>query len=162
VNLQLTFEDTVPWNPTRARALDIKVRSSGEKKGRRQLEQRDLRNDNMTQKTTTQQRIIRHRRVRGKVTGTSECPRICVFRSQKHLYAQLVDDTVGKVIASVSDLKLKRTSTRVELAKSMGELLAKAAKDKGIVKVVFDRGGYKYHGSVKALAEGAREGGLQF
>ena len=69
---------------------------------------------------------------------------------------------MGKVVAAVSDLKLKKTSTRVELANSMGKLLAKVAKDKGVAKVVCDRGGYKYHGSVKALAEGAREGGLQF
>ena len=116
----------------------------------------------MTQKTAKEQRIIRHRRIRSKVTGTALRPRLVVSRSQKHLYAQLVDDTVGKVLAAVSDLKLKRKSSRTEHAASMGKLLAKAAKDRGVLKVVFDRGGYKYHGSIKAFAEGAREGGLQF
>lgn len=116
----------------------------------------------MAKKNTKKQRIIRHRRIRGKVTGTAERPRLFVFRSQKHLYAQLVDDTAGKVLASISDLKLKRKSSRTEFANTIGKLLAKTAKEKGILKVVFDRGGYTYHGSIKALAEGAREGGLIF
>ena len=116
----------------------------------------------MTQKTAKEQRIIRHKRIRARVTGTPECPRLSVFRSQKHLYAQLVDDTQGKVVVAISDLKLKRTSTRIELANKIGKLLAKAANEKGVLKVVFDRGGYKYHGNIKALAEGAREGGLKF
>ncbi|MCH7552081.1 50S ribosomal protein L18 [Patescibacteria group bacterium] len=116
----------------------------------------------MAKKSSREQRIIRHKRIRARVKGTMECPRLSVFRSQKHLYAQLVDDIEGKVIIAISDLKLKKTSSRVEGAATMGKLLAKNAKDKGVLKVVFDRGGYKYHGSVKAVAEGAREGGLQF
>ena len=104
----------------------------------------------------------RHRRIRATIQGSKECPRLSIFRSNQHLYAQLVDDTAGKVIAAISDLKLKRTSTRTERANSMGKLLAKDAKNKGVLKIVFDRGGYKYHGSIKALAEGAREGGLIF
>ena len=116
----------------------------------------------MTKKSPREQRITRHKRIRARVKGTAKCPRLSVFRSQKHLYAQLVDDMEGKVITAISDLKVKKTLTRVENATSMGKLLAKAAKDKGVSTIVFDRGGYKYHGSVKALAEGAREGGLVF
>jgi large subunit ribosomal protein L18 len=116
----------------------------------------------MTKKNAKEQRKTRHRRIRSKVKGTAKRPRLSVFRSQKHLYAKLVDDTTGKVVASISDLKLKRKSSRIESAASMGKLLALSAKEKGILKVVFDRGGYKYHGSIKALAEGAREGGLVF
>lgn len=108
------------------------------------------------------QRKSRHSRIRARVHGTSDCPRLFVFRSNQHLYAKLVDDAARKAIVSVSDLKLKGTSSRAENAASMGKLLAKSAKEKGILKVVFDRSGYKYHGSIKALAEGAREGGLQF
>ena len=116
----------------------------------------------MAQKNSREQRIIRNKRIRARVKGTAKCPRLCVFRSHKHLYAQLVDDTEGKIIIAISDLKLKKTSSSVKSASSMGKLLAKTAMDKGVVKVVFDRGGYKYHGSIKALAEGAREGGLVF
>lgn len=87
--------------------------------------------------------------------GTKERPRLCVFRSNKHFYAQMVDDERGKTILSVNDFKVKT-------AKALGETLAKKAKELKIDKVVFDRGGYQYHGLVKAFAEGAREGGLKF
>lgn len=118
-------------------------------------------------KRTEQQRQRRHRRVRVQVHGTAERPRLNVFRSLRHIYAQLVDDTVGYTLASAGTLdaelrqglgELKRT----EQAKLVGQLLAKRALEKGVKQVVFDRGGYKYHGRVKALAEGARSAGLQF
>lgn len=118
-------------------------------------------------KRTEQQRQRRHRRVRVQVHGTAERPRLNVFRSLRHIYAQLVDDTVGHTLASAGTLdaelrqglgELKRT----EQAKLVGQLLAKRALEKGVKQVVFDRGGYKYHGRVKALAEGARSAGLQF
>ena len=83
-----------------------------------------------------------------------------MFRSNQHLYAQLLDDEIGKVLAAVSDLKTKKKMSKTELAKQIGKEIAKKAKDQGVLKVVFDRGGYKYHGSVKALAEAAREEGL--
>ncbi len=96
----------------------------------------------------------RHRRVRAKIKGTAKVPRLCVFRSNKHLYAQLIDDEKGKTLVSVSDLEAKDS-------KKIGLLIAEKALAKKINKVVFDRGGYKYHGRVKSLAEGAREGGLK-
>jgi len=104
-------------------------------------------------------RCRRHRRVRAKIFGKKEKPRLCVFRSQKHIYAQLIDDEKGKTIVSTSDLEMKKIKDK---AKEVGKLIAKKAKDLKIEKVVFDRGGYKYHGRVKALAEGARAGGLKF
>ncbi|PLV60214.1 50S ribosomal protein L18 [Thermotoga sp. KOL6] len=112
-------------------------------------------------------RLRRHRRVRKKVFGTPERPRLCVFRSNKHIYAQIIDDTVGHTLVSASTLdpelreKLQKT-WNVEAAKEVGLLIGKRALEKGIKKVVFDRGGYKYHGRVKALADGAREAGLEF
>jgi large subunit ribosomal protein L18 len=118
-------------------------------------------------KHTEQQRQRRHRRVRVLVQGTAERPRLNVFRSLRHIYAQLVDDTVGHTLVSACTLeeglrgdlgKLKKT----EQAKVVGQALAKRALEKGVKQVVFDRGGYKYHGRVKALAEGARSAGLQF
>lgn len=110
-----------------------------------------------------EKRIRRHKRIRAKIFGTAEKPRLSVFRSSKHLYAQLVDDNKGKIIASVSDLKSgKSKKTKTDKAKEVGKLIAKEAMEKKIEKAVFDRGGYKYHGRVKALAEGAREGGLKF
>jgi large subunit ribosomal protein L18 len=113
--------------------------------------------------TKQQQRLRRRRRVRAKVSGTAERPRLSVFRSNRGVFAQLVDDRSGRTLASVSwiegDLrKLKPT----EQAKQAGELLAKRAKEAGIDACVFDRGGYRYHGRVRALAEGAREAGLKF
>ena len=109
----------------------------------------------------------KHRRLRFRLTGTSERPRLNVFRSNSQIYAQIIDDTVGKTIASASSLekdiqsKLKDLSKK-EVAKFVGKLIAKRAIDKGVKKVVFDRGGYIYHGRVAALAEGAREDGLEF
>jgi len=107
----------------------------------------------------------RHRRIRKKIKGTAERPRLSVFRSLRHIYAQLVDDEQGRTILGVSSLSpevrdLKGTKT--EIAKAVGLLLGKKALEKGVRMVVFDRGGYKYHGRVKALADGAREAGLVF
>ena len=107
----------------------------------------------------------RHRRIRKRVQGTSERPRLCVFRSHKHIYAQIIDDTQGRTLVSCSDLELqikKAGPGKVGKAFEVGKLLAQKALEKGIKRVVFDRAGYKYHGRVKALAEGAREGGLEF
>lgn len=108
----------------------------------------------------------RHLRVRNKVSGTAEAPRLCVYRSLNHIYAQIIDDTVGNtlVTASTLDKELKGQltgKTKKEEAKAVGELLAKKALAKGIEKVVFDRGGYLYTGRVASLADGAREGGLK-
>ncbi|EIJ80002.1 50S ribosomal protein L18 [Bacillus methanolicus PB1] len=107
----------------------------------------------------------RHARVRAKLSGTEVCPRLNVFRSNKHIYAQLIDDVNGVTIASAStldkDLNLESTAN-IEAAQKVGELVAKRAVEKGIKTVVFDRGGYLYHGRVKALAEAARENGLEF
>lgn len=112
-------------------------------------------------------RKTRHNRVRKKVTGTPERPRLNVFRSVKHIYAQVVDDYSGKTLtaASSTDKELKgkvATGGNIESAKTVGHLIAGRAKDKGIKQVVFDRGGYLFHGRVKALADAAREGGLEF
>ncbi len=112
-----------------------------------------------------QQRYRRHKRVRAKIFGTTKVPRLCVFRSNKHIYCQLIDDEKGKTIFGSSDIEVKRKKTSVSktaLAYEVGKLAAKKALNKKIKKVVFDRGGYKYHGRVKAVAEGAREGGLKF
>jgi large subunit ribosomal protein L18 len=107
------------------------------------------------------QRHLRHQRVRKKVIGTAERPRLVVFRSDKHIYAQLVDDDTGRTIATISSQKVA-SGKKTEKASEVGKQVAVAAKDKGITRVVFDRGGYKYHGRVKAVADGAREGGLEF
>ena len=112
-------------------------------------------------------RRLRHLRVRRKVSGTPERPRLCVFRSLKHIYAQVIDDTRGHTLVSASDLDPEvraqaEGKTKTEKARLVGQVLAQRALSAGITRVVFDRGGYKYHGRVKALAEGAREGGLQF
>jgi large subunit ribosomal protein L18 len=108
----------------------------------------------------------RHLRVRKKVFGTPERPRLNVFRSSRHIYAQLIDDTKGVTLASAStldkELRDKVNGGTVEAAHQVGLLIAKRAVEKGYKKVVFDRGGYLYHGRVKALADGAREGGLDF
>jgi len=112
-------------------------------------------------------RVIRHKRVRARVDGTTERPRLSVFRSNKHIYAQLIDDARGATIASASTMSksLKSTDAKVkvmEAAFAVGEKIASQAKEKGISAVRFDRGGYKFHGQVKALADGARKGGLTF
>ncbi len=102
-------------------------------------------------------------RIRKKITGSSERPRLSVFRSQKHLYAQLIDDVSGKTLESCSSLKIKgNVKSQIELARKVGETIGKKALDKKIKKVVFDRGGFIYHGRVKALADGARQVGLEF
>lgn len=112
-------------------------------------------------------RRARHARVRKRITGVAERPRLNVYRSLNNIYAQLVDDTEGKTIVAASTLDKELRGTiksggNVEAAKAVGELIAKRALDKGIKSIVFDRGGYKYHGRVKALADAAREGGLEF
>ncbi len=114
--------------------------------------------------TTREARERRHRRVRARIFGTAERPRLVVFRSNRGIEAQLVDDVEGRTLASASWLGLKKSfkGTKSEQAAEVGKLLAANAKKAGIETVVFDRGGYLFHGRVKALAEGAREGGLKF
>ena len=109
-------------------------------------------------------RLNRHRRVRGKISGTAECPRLNVFRSTNNIYAQIIDDVTGTTLCAASsmDKDFEGFGGNKEAAKKVGLALAKKAVDKGITEVVFDRGGYIYHGRVKELAEGAREGGLKF
>ncbi|MCS7200264.1 MAG: 50S ribosomal protein L18 [Caldimicrobium sp.] len=121
-----------------------------------------------------QKRLRRHKRVRKKIFGFPERPRLSVFRSKKQIYAQIIDDTKGHTLVACSSLtpevreKIKELrekgliKNKVDVARIVGMTLAEKAKEKGITKVVFDRGGYKYHGRVKALAEGAREKGLEF
>ena len=109
-------------------------------------------------------RLKRHIRVRGKVSGTPECPRLNVFRANANIYAQVIDDVNGVTLVSANTLEkeFEGATGNCEAAKKVGTVLAERAKAKGINEVVFDRGGYVYHGRVAALAEGAREGGLQF
>jgi large subunit ribosomal protein L18 len=107
-------------------------------------------------------RTRRHRRVRKKVLGTADRPRLAVYRSSRQIYAQLIDDFAGATLASASTLGGDPDGEPIERAKRTGEELAKKAADAGIKRCVFDRGGFKYHGRVQALAEGAREGGLEF
>ena len=112
-------------------------------------------------KNKTRQR--RHMRVRNKISGTAECPRLNVYRSNKNIYAQVIDDVAGVTLVSASTLDSEVSgNNKTEQAASVGEVVAKRAQDKGIKQVVFDRGGYLYHGRVQALAEAARENGLQF
>lgn len=100
--------------------------------------------------------------IRRKISGTTETPRISVFRSNKGIYAQIIDDTVGKTLVAASSNEIGKKYVNVEVSKEVGKILADKAKSSGVERVVFDRGGYPYHGNVKALAEGAREGGLKF
>jgi len=139
----------------------------------------------MKRELKQEKRQRRHKRIRAKVSGNARQPRLCVFRSVKHIYARLIDDEEGRTILSSSDLELKKPKIKNQelkiqienkeierskkiligktaLAYEVGKLIAEKARQKKIEKVVFDRGGYKYHGRVKALAEGAREGGLKF
>jgi len=115
----------------------------------------------------TAARVRRHHRVRGKVSGTSAKPRLCVFRSLKHVYCQVIDDAERRTLAAASTLSpevkgvLAKTSN-VGAAEAVGELIGRKAAEAGVKKVVFDRGGFKYHGRVKALAEAARKAGLEF
>lgn len=108
-------------------------------------------------------REMRHKKVRSKISGTAQKPRLSVFRSNQHIYAQLIDDEGQKTLVAVSDLgiKSKKSSGKV-MAKEIGKKLAQNAKEKGLKKIVFDRGGYKFHGRIMELARGAREGGLEF
>jgi large subunit ribosomal protein L18 len=113
---------------------------------------------------TKAQRLKRHKRVRAKVSGTPETPRLNVFRSEKHIYAQIIDDVNGVTLCSASSVEkdFEGLGSNKEAARKVGKTVAERAKAKGIESVVFDRGGYVYHGRVQELAEGAREGGLQF
>ena len=113
---------------------------------------------------TRGQRIKRHNRVRGKISGTAERPRLCVFRSESNIYAQIIDDVAGNTLVSASSVEkgFEGNGGNCDAAKKIGAAIAERALKKGIEDVVFDRGGYIYHGRVKALAEGAREGGLKF
>ena len=117
----------------------------------------------MSVKTKPQARLRRRRRVRAKVRGTAERPRLSVFRSNRGIQAQLIDDVKGHTVAAVNWVEADLKSlARMEQAKKAGELLAERAKAAGVEECVFDRGGYQFHGKVKALADGAREGGLKF
>lgn len=111
-------------------------------------------------------RTKRHKRVRAQISGTAERPRLCVFRSANHIYAQVIDDVAGKTLVAAAsnekDFGGAEAKTKTEEAKAIGQLVGKRALEKGIDNVVFDRGGYLYHGRVQALAEGARESGLKF
>ena len=113
---------------------------------------------------TKAQRLHRHKRVRGKVSGTPERPRLNVFRSNANIYAQIIDDVNGVTLVSANTLEkeFEGATGNCEAAKKVGAILAERAKEKGIEEVVFDRGGYVYHGRVAAPADGAREGGLKF
>ena len=119
--------------------------------------------------TATQRNVIRkrvHARVRAKVAGTAERPRLNVFRSLNHIYAQVIDDASATTLASASTItkkgEHKKAGGNITAAAEVGKLIAERAKDKGVIKVVFDRGGYLYHGRIKALADAAREAGLEF
>jgi len=112
--------------------------------------------------TKTDRRTKIKMRVRGKITGTSERPRLTVFRSNKQIYAQVIDDLTGNTLAAASSLKLTDKAPKKEIAAKVGEMVAKAAQEAGITSVVFDRNGYLYHGRIKELADAARKGGLKF
>ena len=117
----------------------------------------------MLEKQQKKQR--RHKRIRAKIVGTNNCPRLSVFRSNRHIYVQLINDQKGRTLISLSDLKIKTAKGRgnkTEVAAEIGKQVAKMALKKKIKKIVFDRAGYKYHGRVKAVAEGARQAGLIF
>ncbi len=121
----------------------------------------------ISKKDKNQDRVIRHARVRKKVSGTAERPRLCVYRSTNHIYAQVIDDVKGNTLCSASTLTKEvaakiAKATKTEASKLVGEAVAKKALELGIKQVVFDRGGYLYTGRVQALADGAREAGLEF
>jgi len=114
-------------------------------------------------KSITKERLTRrHRRVRAKIMGTAERPRLSVSRSSKHILVQLIDDERGVTLASASDLSIKKKAAKAEKAEMVGKEIAKLAKEQRVASVVFDRGGFRYHGRVKALADAARNGGLKF
>ncbi len=112
--------------------------------------------------TKTERRNKIKTRVRGKVFGTTERPRLTVFRSNKQIYAQVIDDLTGKTLAAASSLKITDKAPKKEIAAKVGELIAKSAQEAGVTSVVFDRNGYLYHGRIKELADAARKGGLKF
>jgi large subunit ribosomal protein L18 len=114
------------------------------------------------QKEKRQHRMIRHRRVRSRIIGTTERPRLSVFRSHQWMFAQVIDDSRARTLVSAYEKSEKLSGKPAERARRLGAILAERCKEKGITAVVFDRGGYAYHGRVAAFAEGAREGGLQF
>jgi large subunit ribosomal protein L18 len=107
-------------------------------------------------------RIRRKGRVRAKVAGTAACPRLSVFRSNRGIYAQIINDEIGQTLVGVSSKEIKLKGKKIEISLELGKLIAQKSLAKSISRVVFDRNGYKYHGRVKALAEGARQGGLKF
>lgn len=112
-------------------------------------------------RTAKEQRKLRHRRVRAVVSGTAERPRLNVFRSNTHIYVQLIDDTEGKTLASASSKEIKSKGKKTDMATAVGKLAAEKALKAGIKEAVFDRGGYQFHGRIKNLADGAREAGLK-
>lgn len=118
----------------------------------------------MNKKNKKAQKERRHRKVRAKIQGTDERPRLCVFRSNKHIYAQIIDDKKGRTLVSASDLEVKdsKKDKKTDLAQKVGQLIAQKAKEKKIKTVLFDRGGFRYHGQIKTLADEARKQGLQF
>ena len=121
----------------------------------------------VSKKSRSEVRVKKHRRIRNRLSGTTECPRLAVFRSNNHMYAQIIDDTVGNTLVSASTLqkdvkaKLEKTNN-VDAAAYLGKVIAEKAVEKGIKDVVFDRGGFIYHGKIQALADAAREAGLNF
>ena len=121
----------------------------------------------VSMKSRTKVRLDKHRRIRNRLSGTAQCPRLAVFRSNNHMYAQIIDDTVGNTLVSASTLQKEvkaecEKTNNVDAAAKLGTVIAKKALDKGIKTVVFDRGGFIYQGKVKALADAAREAGLEF
>ena len=118
----------------------------------------------VTRQDSNQKRLLRHKRVRAKISGTAERPRLCVYRSNDNIYAQIIDDVNGVTLVAASSVEkdFEGATGNKEAARKVGKLVAERAKAKGIDTVVFDRGGYIYHGRVAELAEGAREGGLEF
>lgn len=116
----------------------------------------------MSKRPSSTKRTIRHRRIRATMSGTAYRPRLVVFRSLAHIEAQLIDDTTGTTLVAVHDRQLKTKGTKTERAAAVGTAVAEQAKTKKITSVVFDRGGFKFHGRVKALADAARTGGLTF
>ena len=121
----------------------------------------------VSKKSRSEVRVKKHKRIRNRLSGTTECPRLAVFRSNNHMYAQIIDDTVGNTLVSASTLQkdvkanLEKTNN-VEAAAHLGKVIAEKAIEKGIKDVVFDRGGFIYHGKIQALADAAREAGLNF
>ena len=115
-----------------------------------------------TEKIKRENRIKRHKKVRAKIFGSAKIPRLNLYRSNKGFFIQLIDDQAGVTLASINNKEIKSGKTKIDKAKEAGKLIAEKAKKANIKKVIFDRGGYKYHGRVKAVADGAREGGLEF